>query len=202
MKLEVVLVVEGVSSNALPFYWIGTKNQLGGIMAIYAGIGARETPFEVLHRMRRIAVILAACSFTLATGAAEGADQAFAEGANEVRGGRIKLYLPWHSYEREWVNGLKKAAVTVYPVPSKAGMDSVKTFHPNPAALSQGVWKLHARNFDIIINASFVLCWTKGGITTGGTGQGIRIAEHFNIPVYNLYNKVSVEELIDMYESA
>jgi len=198
--LEVVLVVEGVSSNALPFHWIGSKNQLGGIMVIYAGIGSRETPPMILQRIQNVATILAGTGFTLATGAAKGADQAFANGANVVDG-RIKLYLPWYSYEQEWVNGLKKVAVTVYPVPSKAGMDSVKTFHPNPAALSQGAWKLHARNFDIIVNASFVLCWTKGGIVSGGTGQGIRIAEHFNIPVYNFYNGIPVESLINTYGS-
>lgn len=41
--------------------------------------------------------------------------------------------------------------------------------------------------------SSFVLCWTPDGEThfptqfTGGTGQAIRIANAFNIPVYNLF---------------
>jgi hypothetical protein len=33
---------------------------------------------------------------------------------------------------------------------------------------------------------SLVICWTEGGKPKGGTAQGIRIAEHYGIPVFNL----------------
>ncbi len=57
---------------------------------------------------------------------------------------------------------------------------------------------------------AFVVCWTPDGAEnattkqSGGTGQAIRIANHYGIPVINLYNpdgvtriKVLVDRLKD-----
>jgi SpoU rRNA methylase family enzyme len=33
-----------------------------------------------------------------------------------------------------------------------------------------------------------VICWTKDGAATGGTGQAIRMANHYGVPVLNLFN--------------
>ena len=33
---------------------------------------------------------------------------------------------------------------------------------------------------------SMVICWTPKGLRTGGTGQALRIAEAFNIPIFDL----------------
>ncbi len=43
--------------------------------------------------------------------------------------------------------------------------------------------------------SKFVIAWTKDGKATGGTGQALRIAEHYNIPIYNLFNKEDVVKL-------
>ncbi len=99
--------------------------------------------------------------------------------------------LPWPSYEKEWVamlSNLPTGNVLVHPITSlhTAAFESVKQFHPNPAALKQSVTKLHARNYMIIENTHFVVCWTPGGELKGGTAQGIRIAESLGIYVYNL----------------
>ena len=50
-------------------------------MNIYAGIGARKTPVYILSIMGTIGEYLAEKGWILNTGAAPGADQAFAEGA-------------------------------------------------------------------------------------------------------------------------
>jgi hypothetical protein len=42
----------------------------------------------------------------------------------------------------------------------------------------------------------FVICWTSNGKDSGGTGQAIRIAKAFDIPVFNLYNKEDKDNLI------
>jgi hypothetical protein len=41
----------------------------------------------------------------------------------------------------------------------------------------------------------FVVCWTKDGKNTGGTGQALRIADYFHIPVFNFYRESDIEKL-------
>jgi hypothetical protein len=43
--------------------------------------------------------------------------------------------------------------------------------------------------------ADFVVCWTKNGKASGGTGHALRIANYYNIPVFNLRNKDALHEL-------
>ena len=40
---------------------------------------------------------------------------------------------------------------------------------------------------DLKTPSDFVICWTKDGKDTGGTGQAMRIATYYWIPVYNLF---------------
>lgn len=50
----------------------------------------------------------------------------------------------------------------------------------------------HARNCHQVLGANldspvdFVLCWTPGGATTGGTATAIKLARKHNIPVINM----------------
>lgn len=41
----------------------------------------------------------------------------------------------------------------------------------------------------------FVVCWTKNGELKGGTALGMRIAKHYNIPIYNLAIDKDIESL-------
>jgi hypothetical protein len=67
-------------------------------------------------------------------------------------------------------------------------------FHPAWDRLSYGARMLHARNVHQVLGAnilapvfsSFVVCWTRDGLGGGGTGQAIRIAERYNVPVFDL----------------
>lgn len=51
--------------------------------------------------------------------------------------------------------------------------------------------KLQARNsyqilgLDLNTPSNFVICWTKNGKGSGGTGQAIRIARAYNIPIFD-----------------
>ena len=60
--------------------------------------------------------------------------------------------------------------------------------------LSEAAMKLMSRNAYQVLGESlrnpvdFVICWTKDGKASGGTGQAIRIAQDNGIPVYNLKN--------------
>ena len=79
----------------------------------------------------------------------------------------------------------------MYGYNTKANEIAAK-FHPNWHNLKPTVRQLHSRNVgqvlgqDLKIPSSFVLCWTKNGSGSGGTGQAVRIAHHYNVPVVNI----------------
>lgn len=147
----------------------------------YAGIGSRETPLEIQKKMTEIALQLSRQNFILYSGGAQGADMAFARGANE----KIIL-LPWNDF-----NGIKEDKQQHIVPPFKEEL--VRKYHPRPSSLSNSGWKLMSRNSyqvlgpDLRSPVEFVLCWTKDGKASGGTGQALRIAKDKNIPIFNFY---------------
>jgi hypothetical protein len=172
---------------------------------IYAGIGSRQTPADILDVMRKSAMILAIEGYVCNTGAALGADQAFAEGAL-VGGGKTNLQLPWNTYENEWINAIRQhhgsnVITTVLSMNDKEAYESVEKYHPAANRLSSGVVKLHARNYNIVAPAKFVICWTPEGKPNGGTGQGIKIATALNIPIYNLGNAAMLTAFIQHFKN-
>lgn len=64
-------------------------------------------------------------------------------------------------------------------------------FHPYWHNLKQGARKLQARNSHQVLGwnlenpSDFIICWTKNGSGKGGTGQALRIAKHYNIPIFD-----------------
>lgn len=148
----------------------------------YAGIGSRKTPPEVLKIFVYISGYLAQKGFTLRSGRAPGADQAFEEGCDEYDG-KKEIYLPWRHFE-----GSKSKLIVQ---DSGAFKVAERFYHSDWNNLSSPVKKLMARNshqilgWDLHSPSAFVLCWTKNGSGRGGTGQAIRIAERFAIPVFD-----------------
>jgi predicted Rossmann-fold nucleotide-binding protein len=145
----------------------------------YAGIGSRSLTKNELHLCYNIGVYMAKQGWTLRTGAAQGANQAFANGALSV-GGKVVLCLPWFSYESKWVESVCKVSAVIeildhWHIEAQASVDQ---HHPSPDKLSNVVRKLHARNYLIIEPCRFILAFPKPGRDgkLGGTGQGIRIA--------------------------
>lgn len=156
---------------------------------VYAGIGSRRTPPDTLAEIRRLAAHLAARGWHLATGGANGADAAFADGAGPAA---RTLYIPWRGY-----NGLaptapdsSPCAVIVASAPEHLAVAA--RHHPAWHRCRQGARKLHGRNSAIVLGAGLdtpvdaVICWTPGGRLEGGTALGIRIATAHGIPVHNL----------------
>jgi len=144
----------------------------------YAGIGNRKTPPKELEEFRKIAIRLEKRGYTLRTGEAIGADQAFRD-----------------AVEKKEIFEAKDATdVTI---------EIAKEIHPSPRSLSQYALKLQARNCFQIFGLNlkdpvdFVVCWTPDGMEhysrrtrkSGGTGQSIDMASRKNIPVVNIKNK-------------
>jgi hypothetical protein len=149
----------------------------------YCGVGSRETPPLIIVMIRAISEYQFTHEYILRSGHARGADQAFEWGA----GTKCEIYLPWGTFEAD-----VEIEGTPYFEPTEAALEMAKKFHPAWDRLGQGGQKLHARNchqvlgHDLQTPCKEVICWTKDGLTQGGTAQAIRIADRYEIPVYNL----------------
>jgi hypothetical protein len=153
---------------------------LGTVPVFYAGIGSRDTPQPIGLEMQSIAMQLAMRGFVLRSGAAKprkdappgtvSADAEFEKGCRMVNGRCIIRLATGHS----------------------GALEHARQFHPKWDACSEYAQMLHARNSLIMLGdymdvpVSFVVCWTPGGAVTGGTGQALRVAAHYGIPVFNL----------------
>jgi hypothetical protein len=137
----------------------------------FAGIGARATPQDTLLEMYNIGAELAKQGYILRSGGAIGADQTFQDGVESVKG-HADVYLAKHANE---------AAEAI-----------AAEYHPAWERCNSFVRKLHARNAMILLGVhlrdpvDFVVCWTPGGMVTGGTGQSMRMAVGLGIEIVNL----------------
>lgn len=162
---------------------------------IYTGIGSRETPSDILDLMNRIAVVLNDMGFTLRSGHAPGADQAFENGCAATCG-KMEIFLPWEGFENAPRNDPRYLTV-IHPEAEPIA----KQFHPAWDRCSQGAKKLHTRNVhqvlgaDLSTKSDFIVCWTKDGKREGGTGQALRLAEYLHIPIFDLAVEGMLEEL-------
>lgn len=153
----------------------------------YAGIGSRDTPQDILSLMTGIARMLDERGYILRSGGAEGADRAFDLGTGGMS--HPEIYLPWDGF-----NGQKQHIIPTSVQHSKA-FKVASTYHPAWQNCSEGARKMHVRNSYQILGlecdepAKFVICWTKDGKSSGGTGQALRIAERYKVPIYNLFLK-------------
>lgn len=152
----------------------------------YAGVGSRGTPQEYIGLMFEIAYQMAP-TWTLRSGAADGADTAFYQGAKNNKG-PVEIFLPWNGF-----NGFTDQEEGFYvPEYTTELLNIAAQFHPAWKSCSAGAKKMHARNvcqvagLDLNTKTDLVICWTKDGKRGGGTGQALRIAKYLEIPIFDL----------------
>lgn len=143
---------------------------------IIAGIGARVTPQPILAVIEQAGLMLAMRGIRGRSGRAPGADTAFERGYSVMNPALLKVYPGNIGHYLEW-------------------QDHASRFHPAWHNCDETARKLHARNSAVMLGdapmtapepVNAVLCWTEGGAIIGGTGQALRIAGHYRIPVFNL----------------
>ena len=146
---------------------------------VYAGIGSRATPTGILSRMTALAEVLGSWGWKLRSGGAEGADAAFAEGAEDK-----VVFRPWAKKDAPGARILSEATLADFErIAAK--------HHPNWRACNKWARKLHARNVAIVLGESgmepvdLVVAWTPGGEWTGGTATALRLSAAHHIPVLN-----------------
>jgi len=173
---------------------------------VYAGVGSRQTPQDVLDLMSILGARLADLGWTLRSGNAPGADQAFQEAAwghlmtiPEQDPPRVEVYLPWPDFHAP--EKLQPSTIW-HNNPTYQGVEAAIAHHPAGRRLSRGARLLHGRNSHQILGrllnapATMVVCWSPCGAQeldqltrqSGGTGQAIRLARRNGIPVFNLKN--------------
>jgi hypothetical protein len=148
----------------------------------YSGIGSREAPSDILLKFTEAGKYFAEKGYILRSGGADGIDTAIERGCN-IGNGQKEIFLPWQGFHGH--------SSKLFGVCEKA-REIGKQFHPAwhllghyPALLiARDSYQILGRNLDDPVD--FVFCWTENGELKGGTAQGIRIANHYKIPVFNL----------------
>lgn len=156
---------------------------------LYAGIGSRETPPDMIDLMREFAYLASLRGWVLRSGAAQGADSAFELGCDDAKGEK-EIFIPWPNFNNHYSQLIG---------PTDAAMRVAEAVHPTWKRLSPAAKKLVARNMHQIMGANMdepvlcVVCWTPDGCEnikeysrkTGGTGTAISFASTQGIPVFN-----------------
>lgn len=177
----------------------------------YTGIGSREAQDypEVMNRCQEFAKFCRASGLVLRSGGAEGCDQAFQMGADEL----AEIWLPWdgfcgwHTKDNEKFHLLSQTQTLM-------ATELTLQFHPKCRPMTHSNrqwWALMNRNAAQILGpnlsyatarerSKFVACWTPTGQDTGGTAQAIRIARWLDIPVFNFFHKDQEEKAYRMVD--
>ena len=156
----------------------------------YAGIGSRETPLPYLLIFKGIAKLLAEKGYTLTSGHAPGADCAFERGC-DLADGLKEIFIPSKGF-----NGCFDGITEILP----EAFVIAERFHPNWKACKEYPRKLMARNShqvlgrDLNTKVDFIICYTDRGLGKGGTGQALRIAEYYNIPIFDAGRYSDIKE--------
>lgn len=163
-----------------------------------ACVGSRETPPVVLKWVEATGAALVRAGYTLVSGNAHGADQAWARGGNSMDPTRVELCLPWESFEATAIHGRNVVCIVDFANSEhNKHVDQVKATHPSFGRLTDAALRLHARNAMIVEGTHLVLGALNpakpGG---GGTGSAFRIAQRQGICTFNVADSL-VRKMID-----
>lgn len=179
-------------------------------MKFYTGVGSRETPADILELMERVGFALASRGWTLRSGGAVGADQAFERGMFNKVGydqpyewAPAEIYLPWEGYEGHYRNthgGLNILPSDITLTDERIAEGMAMAIHPAWGACKQGARKMHTRNVFQVLGrtlnkpSKMLIAWTRldaRGNPKGGTATAINLAKEYigEDSVFNLANE-------------
>lgn len=161
---------------------------------IFTGVGHRKgVPDPIRNMATNITSWLCARGVKLRTGDATGMDEIFRTAAPKDM---CQFFAPHGRYNKHPDATMISPSSTL-PCYYSQARDITANTHPAYHHIGDFERELHIRNaFEVLgteLNqpSNFLLCWTKDGAEakttreTGGTGQAIRLALHYNIPVFN-----------------
>jgi hypothetical protein len=183
-------------------------------MKWYTGVGSRETPDAILEVMERVGYALASQGWTLRSGGAVGADQAFERGMFEFVGldgpyswTPAEIYLPWSGYEGHY--GQTHGGLNILPSAIRLDIEReaeriASETHPAWGACKQGARKMHTRNVFQVLGmtldqpSKMLIAWTrldKHGNPKGGTATAINLANAQGVSTFNLNKDEDYERI-------
>lgn len=168
---------------------------------MYAGVGSRNTPPEILTVMDRLGENMAAAGWVLRSGNCKGADQAFQRGANRINPMKVTVFMPYKGYGGR--RNIHDRNILVHEH-GAAVEECAAHYHPAWEQCNHQARMFHVRNTQIVLGRFLnqpvekVICWTPNE-ERGGTSQAIRIARDKGIPVHNLYG-MSPEQVIENFK--
>lgn len=162
---------------------------------VFTGVGHRKgVPDDIRKKAEMLTTWLCQRHVRLRTGDADGMDRIFREAAPKDM---CDFFAPLGRF-----NPHRDAIIIgpseLYNCPYREAVDITANTHPTFHYLGDFERELHIRNVFEVLGpnldhpADFLICWTKDGAETkttrltGGTGQAIRIANKYGIPVFNL----------------
>lgn len=165
-------------------------------MKYYAGIGSRETPPDIVAKMREIGRVLAMHQWTLRSGGADGADVAFESGARSVKG-NWEIWNPRAGEVQKQSWAIEEVAKYCHEFP----FSRMKPF--TQVLLMRNMYQI--LGFDGDAPVKFVICWTKTEDPchkdAGGTRYAVRCAVAHGIPVFNLSRASDLEKVTQRIEA-
>jgi hypothetical protein len=167
-------------------------------MKYYTGIGTRNVSNDLIDFISWVGISLAKANYILRSGAADGCDKAFELGC-DLQAGSKEIFIPWRKFSED------DSHISLEDLDNVEQAETIaEQFHPSWQWLKFGAKKLHTRNVyqvlgeDLQTPSKFVVCYTTDGEASGGTGQAMRIAEAYDIPIYNLYHESTRKEIEDV----
>lgn len=110
-----------------------------------------------------------------------------------------KIFLPWKGF-----NGSdSKLYLESFPEKTIEAAQELAIKYYHSKSMTPKTLKYMTRNVMQILDSSlcnpvnFVVCYTKDGKVSGGTGQALRIAKDHNIPIYNLFHKEQTRKFLE-----
>lgn len=176
---------------------------------IYTGIGSRSTPIPICNQMSTFAANLSD-RYTLRSGKAGGADEAFELGHLSKRQTNMEIYVPWRRFTNP--NIPFTGCDIIGPDQEDTWLiaqQMAKSVHPNPKALSPAALALHTRNVyqvlgvDLNTPSDFVIFYADVdhyGRVKGGTATAVNIATSNNIPIYNISTDLGDDTIRQLWQ--
>ncbi len=167
----------------------------------YAVVGNKEFPTDLIPKLTSIVKKLDSLGYTARTGSMKGLDVCVEEITTNV-----ELQLPWKNFNN-------KESKNTYSSPEILAI--AKSLQPGFDELALPIKGFLAKNVRVLLGgkgisrAIFLLCHSEDGADsarqvtsrTASVGHAIKVADKFNIPVFNLKND-NVEEQLMSYLNA
>lgn len=157
-------------------------------------VGSRDIGSSDFDFCTNLAKEIVKAGFSISSGNAQGADQAFAGGGNSIDPSKVSLFLPKQGYNITAIHARNNVINTL----EKEWFEIAERNHPVFNNLSYYVRCLLARNVGIVINSKCVVGFVNnkksGG---GGTGHTFRVASHLGVPTLKLNDCESVEKALE-----